>query len=109
MVVKIIIILLTITSSTPITFTTTASYINSCSNQIIFNATGGNGTYTYYAVNTGSNVQYSSTTTPLDLGSTNGGTFSTFVIDNSNCISTSSLLNVYGRTYIYSGSSCEII
>ena len=98
-----------ITSSTPITFDVTASYINSCSNQIIFNATGGNGTYTYYAVNTGSNVQYSSTTTPLDLGSTNDGTFSTFVIDNSNCISTSSLLNVYGRTYIYSGSSCEII
>ena len=98
-----------ITGSSPILFNVTASYINSCSNQVIFNATGGNGTYTYYAVNTGSNIQYSSTTSPLDLGSTNDGTFSTFVIDNNNCVSTSSLLNVYGRTYIYSGSSCEII
>lgn len=98
-----------ITSSSPILFNVTASYINSCSNQIIFNTTGGNGTYIYYAVNTGSNIQYSSTISPLDLGSTNGGTFSTFVIDSNNCVSTSSLLNVYGRTYIYSGSSCEII
>jgi hypothetical protein len=98
-----------ITSSSPILFNVTASYINSCSNQVIFNATGGNGTYTYYAVNTGSNIQYSSTTSPLNLGSTNGGTFSTFVIDNNNCVSTSSLLNVYGRIYIYSGSSCETI
>ena len=35
-----------ITSSAPITFTTTASYINSCSNNIIFNVTGGLGGYT---------------------------------------------------------------
>lgn len=101
--------IINITQPNPILFNVTASYINSCSNQIIFNATGGNGTYTYYAVNTGSNIQYSSTTSPLNLGSTNGGTFSTFVIDNNNCVSTSSLLNVYGRIYIYSGSSCETI
>lgn len=99
----------TLTGSTLINFNVTASYINSCSNQIIFDVTGGSGTYTYYAVNTGSNQQYSSTSSPLDLGSNSGGVFSTFVIDNSNCVSTSSLLEVYGRTYIYSGSSCEII
>lgn len=98
-----------LTQPNPILFNITASYINSCSNQIIFNVTGGNGPYTYYAVNTGSNVQYSSTTSPLDLGSTNSGVFSTFVVDSNNCVSTSSLLEVYGRTYIYSGSSCEII
>ena len=102
--------IINITSPTSINYNVSASYIDSCSNAIVFNSvTGGIPPYTYYAVNTGSSLQFSSTSSIVDLGTTNSGVYSTFIIDNNNCFSTSSLLEVYGRTYIYSGSSCEII
>ena len=102
--------IINITQPTSINYNVSASYINSCSNAIIFNNTlGGTSPYTYYAVNTGSNQQFSSTSSIINLESNNPGVYSTFIIDNNNCFSSASLLEVYGRTYIYSGSSCEII
>jgi hypothetical protein len=101
--------IINITQPTSINYNVSASYINSCSNAIIFNNTlGGTSPYTYYAVNTGSNQQFSSTSSIINLESNNPGVYSTFIIDNNNCFSSASLLEVYGRTYIYSGSSCEI-
>jgi len=97
----------TITSPTTPTTVVTASYINSCSNAIIFSGSGGTAPYTYYAVETGSNVTYSSTSTPLSLNSLTGGTFNTFIVDNNGCASTSSLLNVFSRAYQYTGSFCS--
>lgn len=96
-----------ITSSAPITFTTTASYINSCSNQIIFNATGGLGNYTYFAQETDTGQSFSSTGSTLSTFSLNGGIFNVYVIDSGLCISGLSTQEVYGRRYIYSGSYCD--
>jgi hypothetical protein len=98
---------LTITGSTPITFTTTASYIDSCSNQIIFNATGGLGNYTYFAQENSTGQSFSSTTPVVSTLSLNGGVFTVYVIDTGSCISNFSNQEVYGRTYIYSNSQCE--
>jgi hypothetical protein len=75
-----------ITSSAPITFTTTASYIDSCSNQIIFNATGGLGNYTYFAQETDTGASYSSTSSVLSTFSLNGGIFAVYVQDTGSCI-----------------------
>ena len=96
----------TISSPTQPTFTTTASYIDSCSNAIIFSGSGGTAPYTYYAVETASSTIYSSTSSSVALNGLTGGTFNTFIVDNSGCISTSSLVTSYGRTYQYTGSYC---
>jgi hypothetical protein len=98
---------LIITSSTPLTFTTTASYIDSCSNQIIFNATGGLGGYTYFAQENDTQQSFSSTTSTLSTFSLNGGTFTVYVQDTGSCISSFKTQEVYGRQYIYSGSYCD--
>ena len=97
-----------ITGSSPITFITTASYINSCSNQIIFDATGGLGGYTYFAQNQTTGQTYFSTSSVLDLLDLTGGNFNTYVLDTGSCISSLSTIEIYGRKYIYSGSQCEI-
>ena len=98
---------LIITSSTPLTFTTTASYIDSCSNQIIFNVTGGLGGYTYFAQENDTQQSFSSTTSILSTFSLNGGTFTVYVQDTGSCISGFQTQQVYGRRYIYSGSYCD--
>jgi hypothetical protein len=96
----------TITSPTQLTFKTTSSYIDSCSNAIIFSGSGGTSPYTYYAVETASSTIYSSTSSSVTLNGLTGGTFNTFIVDNSGCISTSSLVTSYGRIYNYTGSYC---
>jgi hypothetical protein len=98
----------TITGSNPITFSTTASYINSCSNDIIFNAAGGLGSYTYFAQNPTTGQTFSSTSNTVSTFNLDGGTFNTYVVDGGSCFSTIQTQEVYGRTYIYSGSQCEI-
>ena len=92
----------------PITFSTTASYINSCSNDIIFNATGGLGSYTYFAQNSTTGQTFSSTSNTVSTFNLDGGTFNTYVVDGGSCFSNIQTQEVYGRTYIYSGSQCEI-
>lgn len=108
----------------------TASYINSCSNQIIFNeVTGGTPPYTYVAqkvittfskevtsdeaeifeifTSTDFNEEVTGNHT-LNLGSLNGGNFNTYLIDSNGCQSPTSSLLVYSRQFIYSGSVCDI-
>ena len=89
-----------ITSSAPITFTTTASYIDSCSNQIIFNATGGLGDYTYFAQETDTGQSFSSTGSTVSIFSLNAGVFTVYVIDTGSCISGFSTQEIYGREYV---------
>ena len=96
-----------ITSSAPITFTTTASYISSCSNAIIFNATGGLGNYTYFAQETDTGQSFSSTDSTVSTFNLNGALFTVYVIDTGSCISGFSTQEVYGREYVYSGSYCD--
>lgn len=96
-----------ITSSTPITFTTTASYIDSCSNNIIFNATGGLGSYTYFAQETDTGQSFTSTGSILSTFNLNGGIFIVYVLDTGSCISNFKTQEIYGREYIYSGSYCD--
>jgi hypothetical protein len=97
----------TITGSSKITFSTTASYIDSCSNQIIFNAQGGLGGYTYFAQETSTGQSFSSTGSTIILPNTNGGIYNVYVIDTKSCISDISTQEVYGRKYIYIGSYCD--
>ena len=99
-----------ITGSSQVQFSATASYINSCSNEIIFNAVGGLGNYTYYAQNIDTLQTYSSTTSPLsllDLNGILGGTYNIYVADTGSCISNLMEIEVYGREYIYLNSYCE--
>jgi len=96
-----------ITSSAPITFTTTASYISSCSNNVIFNASGGLGNYTYFAQETDTGISYSSTGSTLSTLSLNGGNFTVYVQDTGSCISDFKTQVIYGRKYVYSGSYCD--
>ena len=96
-----------ITSSAPITFTTTASYISSCSNAIIFNASGGLGNYTYFAQETDTGVSYSSTSSVISTFSLNGGIFAVYVQDTGSCISSFKTQEVYGRNYTYINSYCD--
>ena len=97
-----------ITGSTPLSFTTTASYIDSCSNQIIFNTTGGLGGYTHFAQNSSTGQTFSSTNNTVSIPNLNGVIFNTYIIDEGSCFSNIQTQEVYGRTYIYSGSQCEI-
>lgn len=96
-----------ITSSAPITFTTTASYLSSCSNAIIFNASGGLGGYTYFAQETDTGQSFQSTNSTISTLSLNGGIFTVYVQDTGSCISSFKTQEVYGRQYVYSGSYCE--
>ena len=97
----------TITSpSSPITGIT-ASYINSCSNAVIFSGSGGTPPYTYFAVDSGSNIIYSSTSSSVSLNSLTGGYFNTFIVDNNGCTSNISKLEVFSRVYQYTGSFCS--
>lgn len=99
----------TITSPSPLIFTATASYIDSCSNAMIFNATGGTPPYTYFAQNSSSFQLYSSDSSSVTLNGLNSGSYNLWVRDNSLCPSPIQTIEVYGRGYIYSGSNCEII
>jgi len=98
---------ITISQPSAITFSATASYINSCSNAVIFSAAGGTPPYTYFAVNTGSGVTYSSDSSSVSLTSLSGSVYSLSIIDSVGCSSSSSLLTVFGRQYEYSGSICS--
>ncbi len=96
-------------SPNPVTFSSTASYIDSCSNAMIFNATGGTPPYTYFAQNSSSFQLYSSDSSSVTLNGLNSGSYNLWVRDSLLCASTIQTVEVYGRGYIYSGSNCEII
>ena len=96
----------TLTSPTPLTLITTASYIDSCSNAVIVNGSGGTSPYTYFAVNTGSGITYSSDSSSINLDGLNPGTYTTFLIDSKGCSSPTSSIEIFGRNYIYTGSFC---
>ena len=97
----------TITEPTTMSYSISASYINSCSNQILFNdVTGGTPPYTYITIKSSSGEIYSSNTTTVDLENLNGGTYISYIIDNNACQSFTSSLEIFGRQFIYSGSEC---
>ena len=97
----------TVGQPSQITFVATASYIDSCSNAVIFNATGGTPPYTYFAANTGSGVTYSSDSSSVSLNSLSGSVYNLSVLDSNGCSSSSSLLTVFGRQLAYTGSVCS--
>ena len=97
----------TVGQPTQITFSSTASFIDSCSNAVIFNVTGGTPPYTYFAADTGSGVTYSSDSSSVSLTSLSGSTYSLSVLDSNGCATNGSLLTVFGRKYEYSGSACS--
>jgi hypothetical protein len=99
--------LFTIGQPTQITFSSTASFIDSCSNAVIFNATGGTPPYTYFAADTSSGVTYSSDTNTVSLTNLSGSTYNLSVLDSNGCATNGSLLTVFGRKYEYSGSVCS--
>ena len=96
----------TLTQPTQLILSTTASYQSTCSNAISYSIAGGTPPYTFRAVDTGSNATYSTDISPLILPNLSGSTYSFIVTDANGCNITGSLLTVYGRTYIYSGSTC---
>jgi hypothetical protein len=96
----------TLTSPTALSISTTASYINSCSNAVILNGSGGATPYTYFAFNTGSGITYSSDSSSISLDGLNSGTYTTFFIDNNGCSSPTSSIEIFGRNYTYTGSFC---
>jgi len=98
----------TLTSPTPLTLNTTASYIDSCSNAVILNGSGGTSPYTYFAFNTGSGITYSSDSSSVSLDGLNPGTYNTFIVDSNGCSSPTSSIEIFGRNYIYTGSFCEL-
>jgi len=92
-----------------IEFTVTGSYIESGSNSIILNATGGIPPYTYFAKNITTNTIHSSDNPTIPLNTLNSGSYTLFIIDNNSFTSPTQSIEIYGRTYIYSGSTCEQI
>jgi len=96
----------TIGQPTPLTFTTTASYQDSCSNAIIYNAVGGIPPYTFIAANSVTSVNYQSNTNPLMLSDINGGTYNVTVIDGNGVVTNGTPLIVFGREYVYVGYQC---
>jgi hypothetical protein len=98
----------TLTSPTALSISTTASYIDSCSNAVIINGSGGTSPYTYFAYNTGSGVTYSSDSSSVNLDRTNPGTYTTFLVDSKGCSSPTSNIEIFGRNYVYTGSFCEL-
>jgi len=117
-----------ITDPQIISFSVTASYINSCSNQALFNdITGGNPPYTYFALTQSPSSQKVTSSVSLfeiitgtdnddvitgsfslNLNTLNGGNYITYIIDNNGCQSPTSSLSTFSRQFIYSGSICEI-
>jgi hypothetical protein len=98
-----------ITEPTTMSYSVSASYIDSCSNQIEFNnALGGTPPYTYIAVNNSTNQIYSSLINNIDLETLGGNIYTTYLIDNNGCQSPTSSLEVYGRAFIYDDPTCEI-
>ena len=100
---------ITITQQSQLTLSTTSSYQSTCSNAISYSIAGGTSPYTFRAIDTGSLATYSTDTSPLILPNLSGSTYSFIVTDTNGCTITGSLLTVYGRTYIYSGSNCLTI
>jgi hypothetical protein len=96
----------TLTSPTALSFNITASYIDSCSNAISFSASGGTSPYYYYAYETGSNILYSSDTSSVTLNGLNSGFYNAFIVDSNGCTSATSSIEIFGRTYEYTGSYC---
>jgi hypothetical protein len=96
----------TLTSPIPLALISTASYINSCSNAIIISGSGGTPPYTYFAFNTGSGVTYSSDSSSISLDGLNPGIYTTFLVDSNGCSSPTSSIEIFGRTYEYTGSFC---
>jgi len=91
---------------TTIIFTATASYINSCSNAILFSAAGGTPPYIYNAVETGTGGLYASDSSSININGLNSGSYSTFIIDSNGCSSTTSNIQIFGRNFAYTGSYC---
>jgi len=94
----------TITSPAPITHIVTASYIDSCSNAILFNASGGTPPYIYNA-SIGTEL-YISDSSSITLKGYQPGTFNTFVVDSNGCISPTTTIETFRRNYVYTGSYC---
>ena len=104
---------LTTTQPSDLAFTVTASYQSTCSNAISYSIAGGTPPYTFRVVDTVSKASYSTDTSPLILPNLDGATYSFIAIDANGCTKTYtqtdtlfSLIEVYGRTYVYSGSNC---
>jgi hypothetical protein len=96
----------TLTSPTALSLNITASYINSCSNAISFSAAGGTPPYTYFTYETGSGLTYSSDSSSVSIDGLNSGSYSAFVLDSNRCASATSSIQIFGRTYEYTGSYC---
>lgn len=94
----------TITSPAPVTHTVTASYIDSCSNAILFNASGGTPPYIYNA-SIGTEL-YTSDSSSITLKEYTPGTFNTFVVDDNGCVSATTTIETFRRKYVYTGSYC---
>jgi hypothetical protein len=98
---------ITISQPSAITFSATASYINSCSNAVIFSAAGGTPPYTYFAANTGSGVTYSSDSSSVSLTNLSGGNYNLSVLDSKGCTANNIAVTVFGREFAYTGSVCS--
>ena len=91
-----------------ITFTTTASYQNSCSNAIIYNAAGGYPPYTFIATNAVTLESYQSSSNTIMLPDLSGSIYNTLVIDSKGVNMVGTPITVYGRDYAYVGTNCVI-
>jgi hypothetical protein len=91
------------------TFAASASYIDSCSNAIIFSARGGTSPYYYYATEDSTGTLFSSNSSSISLNSNNSGSYNLFVVDSKGC-TTGVLagLDIFERSFIYTGSFCEL-
>lgn len=98
---------ITITQPSLIEFSLTGSYIDSCSNAIIVNATGGVPPYTYFAKNNNTLNVYSSDTSTITLNGLNSGSYNVSIVDDNSFTSPTQNIDIYGRAYIYTGSICE--
>ena len=99
-----------LTGSARLIASATASYLNPEYSSIIINATGGVGPYTYRAISNDGIIYISPTPTiNLEGLGLSARSFTTNVVDSLGCSSNTVLIDIFGRSYIYSGSSCEII
>ena len=99
----------TIGQPIPLTFTTTASYQDSCSNAIIYNAVGGIPPYTFIAANSVTSVSYQSNTNYIMLPDLSEGIYNVTVIDSNGAVTNGTPLPVYGRNYVYVNPECVTI
>ena len=95
-----------LTNPTLITFTTTASYQDSCSNAVIYNAAGGYPPYTFIATNAVTLESYQSSSNIIMLPNLSGSVYNTSVIDSKGVSMAGTPITVYGREYIYVGTQC---